>query len=138
VNSTERKNLLVRADFILGKNTSAHRLVYHRWRRILIEALPHLLRCAHRCPRAEHVCLHQGEAEGRFSAWLRIPIQRRPSRQRLRQLKAKLRSRLEAGLKPLQGEVLKLGVRRCRNKPEVIPLFDGVPASDVQAVTISA
>lgn len=138
MNSTERKSLLVRADFVLGKHQPADRLIFHRWRRILIDALPHLLRCAKRCPRAEHVCLHQGEAEGRFSAWLRLPIQRRPNRRRLRQLKAKLRSRLEAGLQPFQGEVLKLGVRRCRNKPEVVPLFDAVPVPGIQVVPLSA
>lgn len=119
----ESKSLLVRADFVLGLHQPVDRLTCRRWRRILIEVLPKLLGCAQRCPRAEHVCLHKGQAEGRYTAWLRIPIQRRPSRRRLRLLKAKLRNRLAAGLQLLGGEVRNLGVRRCRKCIGALPLF---------------
>jgi hypothetical protein len=123
--TTTRKSLLVRADFVLGG--AGERLMYKRWRRILIDALPRLLGCAGRCPKAERVRLRAGDA-ARFSGWLRIPIERRPSRRRLRKFKAQLRRRLEAGLAPIGGRVLKLGVRRCtgRSKPPVtvLPLLD--------------
>lgn len=115
------KSLLVRADFRLSRKEAVDRLAYYRWRRVFIEALPRLLGCAVRCPSAERVCLHKGE-EVKFSAWLRIPIERRPNRQQLRRLKVKLHGRLESGLKVVGGEVLKLGVRRCK-KPQQLPLF---------------
>lgn len=131
---SERKSLLVRADFVLGKHQIADRLTHLRWRRILVGALPVLLGCARRCSRAEHVRLHRAEGEARFSAWLRIPTQRRPSRTRLRRLKVKLRARLEAGLKAVNGEVLKLGVRRCRTRPDLLPLFSRLTSDAGQQV----
>jgi hypothetical protein len=119
------KHLLVRADFVLGRRQGGDRLVYRRWRRILVEALPRLLGCSDRCPRAERVRLHkgEGESEGRYVAWVRIPIERRPGRNRLRKLKAKLRGRLEESLRPLDGEVIKFGVRRQKRREDVLPLL---------------
>lgn len=119
----DQKSLLVRADFSIGKGQNVDRIVYHRWRKILIDALPRLLGCSRRCPQAEHVCLHKGTGEGRYTAWLRIPVVRRPGRSFVQRLEGKLKERLEAGLKPIQGEVLKVRVRRCRMLPEVLPLF---------------
>lgn len=112
------KCLLVRADFVLGRSHGGDRPTYHRWRRVLIDALPRLLGCADRCARAERVRLHKGEseAEGRFVAWLRIAVERRPGRKRLRKMKATLRARLEDSLRPLDGVVMKLGVRRQRRR----------------------
>jgi hypothetical protein len=128
-----QKSLLVRADFVLHNRLGGDRVVCKRWRRVLADALPRLLGCARRCPQAE-VCLHEGQGEARFSLWLRIPIERRPSRTRLRKFKAKMRKRLEAGLLPIDGHVVKLGVRRCRApEPEMLPLFD-VPAEHAQIV----
>ena len=115
------KHLLVRADFVLGRGTDGDRPVYRRWRRVLMEALPRLLGCADRCARAERVRLHRGEGEGRYVAWLRIPIERRPGRRRLRKLKAALRARLEDGLRPVAGAVIKLGVRRHKRRAPVMP-----------------
>jgi hypothetical protein len=106
--------LLVRADFVLGKGQAASERTYRRWRRILRDALPRLLGCERRCPKAERVRLHHGEGEGRFSGWLRIVIQRRPSRRRLRKFRDRLRRRLETNLLPIEGQVVKVGVRRCR------------------------
>jgi hypothetical protein len=126
--------LLVRADFVLGNRRGGGRLACKRWRRVLADALPRLLGCADRCPGAR-VRLHEGEGEARFSGWLRIPIERRPSRRRLRKLKAKLHARLEAGLLPIDGQVIKLGVRRCRTRPAaeapVAPFTLEVPAEAV-------
>src|SRR5262249_35856197 len=70
--------------------------------------------CADRCRRAEKVRLHKGEGAGSFSGWLRLPLERRPGRKRFRKLKARLRGRLESGLGPIDGELLKLSMRRCR------------------------
>ena len=120
---TDQKSLLVRADFLLGKCQNAGRVVYHRWRKILIDALPRLLGCARRCPQAERVCLHRGE-EGRYSAWLRIPVSRRPGRSFVHKLETKLKERLQAGLQPIQGEVLKVRIRRCQPMQEILPLFE--------------
>jgi hypothetical protein len=81
------------------------------------------------------VCLHEGEGEARFSGWLRIPVRRRPGRRRLRALKKKLLERLGAGLLPVDGRVVKLGVRRCRPREaaaEVLPL----PVSPVEAAAV--
>jgi hypothetical protein len=125
----DRKTLLVRADFVLGRHQAADRPAYRRWRRILIEALPRLLGCADRCPRAERVRLHKGEGEGRFSGWLRIPVERRPGRKRVRKFKAKLRGRLEAGLLPIDGAVVKFGVRRCRGRGRPTPPTPATPVS---------
>jgi hypothetical protein len=124
MSNTTRKSLLVRADFVLGGG--GDRLMYKRWRGILADALPRLMGCADRCPEAEHVRLQSGD-EGRFSGWLRIPIERRPSRRRMRKYKAHLRRRLEAGLTPIGGRVVKVGVRRCRGKsapPAPMPLLE--------------
>jgi len=128
-----RKSLLVRADFVLGEHKGGDRGMYRRWRRILVDALPRLMGCADRAAKAERVRLHDGEGNGSYSGWVRMPIERRPGRRRLRKLKAKLRTRLEAGLLPIEGRVLKVGVRRCRSSapapsvpaPVVAPtLFD--------------
>jgi hypothetical protein len=131
--TSERKSLLVRADFVLGKDSPADRLSFRRWRRILTAALPTLLGFSRLCPTAEHVCLHDGETEGHFSAWLRIPVRRRPSRRQVRQLAAKLFRRLEHGLRPIHGEVLKIGIRRqieVHGRPaEFMPLFGEPSAS---------
>lgn len=123
------KNLLVRVDFVLGKSEGGDRPAYHRWRCVLIDALPRLLGCSDRCARAERVRLHKGEGQGRFVAWLRIPVERRPGRKRLRKLKSKLRARLESSLRPLDGAVVKLGVRRQRRRPAVLvlPQASGFP-----------
>jgi hypothetical protein len=125
--NTERKSLLVRADFVIGRGQPGarpgERLVYRRWRRVLVDALPRLLGCARRGARVEHVRLHDGTDEGHFSAWLRIPTRRRPNRRRARRLGARLRDRLVAALAPVGGEVLKVGVRRCRARSELLPLF---------------
>ena len=115
-----RKSLLVRADFVLGKRQGGDERTYKRWRRILRDALPRLLGCERRCPKAERVRLREqaseGEGEGRFSGWLRIAIQRRPGRKRLRKFEERLRRRLEANLLPIDGQVVKVGVRRCRDR----------------------
>jgi hypothetical protein len=116
------KNLLVRADFVLGHSQGGDRPAYHRWRRVLIDALPQLLGCSRRCERAERVRLHKGEGQGRFVAWLRIPVERRPGRKRLRKLKSKLLARLQSSLRPLDGTVIKLGVRRQRRRQPVLTL----------------
>ena len=105
------KSLLVRADFVLGNRSGGNRLSCKRWRRLLADVLPRLMGCVRRCPRAV-VRLHEGEGEAKYTGWLRIPIERRPSRKRLRRLKANWRARLEAGLLLIDGRVLKLGVRR--------------------------
>jgi hypothetical protein len=124
--------LLVRADFVLGEHRAGDRLTYKRWRRILTDALPRLLGCADRSPRAERVRLHGGEGQGQFVGWVRIPIERRPSRKRVRKFKAKLRGRLEASLLPIDGRVLKVGVRRCRAWPVPAPVL-AVPPGQAEA-----
>ncbi len=113
---TRRKSLLVRADFVLGKHQGGDERTFRRWRGILRDALPRLLGCERRCRRAERVRLRgvDGEGEARFSGWVRIPIQRRPGRKRVRKFKDRLRRRLEANLLPIDGQVVKLGVGRCR------------------------
>jgi len=122
--SSNHKNLLVRADFVLGRRQDADRRVFKRWRNILVDALPRLLGCEHRCSRAEKVRLRSIEGEMRFSGWLRIPIQRRPGRKRVRKFKERLRSRLEASLRPIDGQVVKVGVRRCWVKTAPSPAAD--------------
>jgi hypothetical protein len=116
----QRKSLLVRADFVLGAGAPADRRTIKRWRGILKKALPGLLGCQRRCPEAVKVRLRGAEGEPHFSGWLRIPVQRRPGRKRVRQLRERLRRRLEASLLPIGGSVVKLGVRRCRG--EVLPM----------------
>lgn len=122
------KSLLVRADFVLSNRLGGDRVACKRWRWILVDALPRLMGCTRRNPEVA-VRLHRGGPEASFSAWLRIAIQRRPSRTRLRRLNAKLRRRLEAALLPIDGRVLKLGVRRYQwPEPVVLPLFDRLTA----------
>jgi hypothetical protein len=138
--NVHRHYLLVRADFAIGGGQQGDRLVYHRWRRVLIDALPKLLGCAKRSPRAEQVRLHKGSEQGpgRYSAWLRIPIQRRASSRLIRLIRAKLRDRLEAALRPIQGEVIKFSVRRSRSRSEFMPLFAGPAAGPVSSETPAA
>ncbi len=109
------KSLLVRADFVLGHSTGSSGRAYKSWRHILRDALPRLLGCANRCRRAR-VRLRGREDQVRYTGWVRIPVERRPGRKRVRKLKERLRARLESGLLPIDGSVLKLGVRRCRSK----------------------
>jgi hypothetical protein len=123
---TVLKSLLIRADFTLDRSRGGDRLTFQRWRRVLADTLPRLLGVAGRCSRAV-VHLRQGEEQGRFSAWLRLPIHRRPGRKLLRRVRERLRNRLEAVLLAVGGEVIKLGVRRCqprsrRAPAEVAPL----------------
>jgi hypothetical protein len=113
---TARKSLLVRADFTLDRSRGGDRLMFKRWRRVLADALPRLLGVADRCSRAA-VRLRRGEEQGRYAAWLRLPVERRPGRKLLRRIKEKLRGRLEEALLPVGGEVIKLGVRRRRPRP---------------------
>jgi hypothetical protein len=108
---SQHKNLLVRADFVLENRSGADRLFCKRWRRLLADVLPGLMGCARRCPKAV-VRLHEGGEKPGYTGWLRIPVERWPGRQRLRKLKAKLRARLETGLLPIDGRVLKVGIRR--------------------------
>src|SRR3954452_19979135 len=85
---TLRNHLLVRADFVLDRSRGGDRLTFKRWRRGLAEALPSLMGL----PGSRAVVqLHYGEEEGRYSAWLRVPIQRLPKRKRLGKIKARLR-----------------------------------------------
>jgi hypothetical protein len=114
--NSKRKSLLVRADFVLGQHQAGDRRTYKRWRGILVDALPRLLGCERRCPRAEKVRLRSVEGGARFSGWLRIPVERRPGRKRLRKFKERLLGRLETNLLPIDGRVVKVGVRRCRGK----------------------
>jgi hypothetical protein len=118
------KNLIVRADFVLGNRQGGDRITCKRWRRLFAEALPRLLGCADRCSRSM-VRLHEGGGEACYTGWLRIPIERRPGRKRLRRFKARLCARLEASLLPVDGRVLKVGVRRQRTRvvePIILPL----------------
>lgn len=126
----ERKSLLVRADFVLGRGLPVDRLSYRRWRKVLGHALPTLVGFARRCPRAEHVCLHDGDQEGHFTAWFRIPVRRQPNRKWVRKLAARLYQRFEEALRPIHGELMKIGIRRQVEgratpspAPEFMPLF---------------
>lgn len=110
-----RKSLLVRADFILDRSRGGSALVFKRWRRVLAESLPRLMGLGNRCSRAR-VRLHRGEEQGRFSAWLRIPVRRHPGRNGFRKIRQKLHEKLEAVLLAVGGEVIRFGVRRCRPK----------------------
>jgi hypothetical protein len=121
----DQKSLLVRADFMIGISQNVDRIIYHRWRRIMIDALPRLLGCSRICPKAERVCLHKGQTVGRYSAWLRIPVQRQRQRSFVQRLETRLTERLESGLKPVQGEVISVRARRCM-LPEALPLFKDV------------
>jgi hypothetical protein len=106
---TARKHLLVRADFTLDRSRGGDRLTFKRWRRVLADALPRLMGLAD-CRAV--LRLHHGEEEGRYSLWLRLPVERRPGRKRLGKIRAKLWERLESALLPVGGELAKLGVRR--------------------------
>jgi hypothetical protein len=127
---TIRKFLIVRADFVLDRSRGGDRLMFKRWRRALAEVFPRLLGCASRSDRTA-VRLHCGEEEGRFTGWLRLPVQRLPGRKGLRKLKAKLRDRLEMALLAVGGDVVKFGVRRYRLK-------EGVAAKELAGVEPSA
>ena len=131
---TPRKSLLIRADFVLGEGRGGERVAYRRWRRILTEALPRLMGCADRAPRAERIRLHDGDSPASFSGWVRLPMQRRPSRKRMRKFRAKLRSRLEAGLQAIDGRVLTVGVRRCRGERRVGPVQQTLPFVEAPAL----
>jgi hypothetical protein len=135
---TPRKSLLIRADFVLGEGRGGERVAYRRWRRILSEALPRLMGCADRAPRAERIRLHDGEANGSFSGWVRLPIQRRPSRKRLRKFRAALRNRLEAALHPIDGRVVKVGVRRCRGERQIGPVQRTLPFVEPAALQLAS
>jgi hypothetical protein len=113
--------LLVRADIVLGKGRASDRRTYRRWRRILHDALPSLLGCERICPKAEKVRLRGvlGQGEASFSGWVRLTVQRRPGRKRVRKLLQRLRRRLEENLLLVGGQVVKFGVRRCRGKAVV-------------------
>jgi hypothetical protein len=124
--NTPVKSLLVRADFVLGNRPGGDRLSCKRWRRLLADALPRLMGCAARCRKAV-VRLRDGDGEAFYSGWLRIPIERRPGRKRLRAFKAKLRARLEAGLQLIDGRVIKVGVRRYGPKPVPAPVLLPLP-----------
>jgi hypothetical protein len=113
-----RKSLLVRADFVLGHSPESDRRTYKRWRGILRDVLPRLLGCERRCPRAEKVRLRSVADHPLYSAWLRIPIERRPDKKRVRKLTERLRTRLERSLLLIDGSVVKLRVRRCRPRAE--------------------
>jgi hypothetical protein len=110
---SNQKTLLVRADFVLARRQDPDRRAYKRWRNILFDALPRLLGCERRCRRAEKVRLRSVGGEMRFSGWLRIAVQRRPGRKRIRKFKERLRARLESSLLLIDGQVVKVGVRRC-------------------------
>ncbi len=58
--------------------------------------------------------LHYGEEEGRFTGWLRLPVERLPNRKRLQKLKAKLCDRFETALLAVGGDVIKFSIRRSR------------------------
>src|SRR5215204_1112997 len=93
--NTVGNNLLVRADFVLDKSRGGDRLTFKRWRRGLAEALPGLMGF----PNSRAVVqLHHGEVEGRYSAWLRVPVRLLPKRKRVGKIKARLRGRLESAL----------------------------------------
>lgn len=119
-----KKCLLVRADFVLGTAGEAARSSYLAWRRILVDALPKMMGCASRCPRAERVSLHADLERGSYTGWLRIPTSRRPDRKQLRRMRKKLAERLAASLLPVHGRLVKLGVRRLsKNASPSLPLF---------------
>jgi hypothetical protein len=109
-------NLLVRADIVLDRSRGGDRLTFKRWRRGLAEALPSLM--GFHGGRAV-VQLHHGEEQGLYSVWLRLPVKRMPKRERMGKIKERLRGRLESALLAVGGDVLKLGVRRCRPRHEL-------------------
>jgi hypothetical protein len=109
-------SLLVRADFVLDRSRGGDRLTFKRWRRGLAAALPALMGF----PESRAlVWLRQGEEQGRYSVWLRVPVEALPKRKRLARIKAALLGRLEAALLAVGGDVIKLGVRRSRPRHEL-------------------
>lgn len=138
----DRKSLLVRADFVLGHGQAGERRTYKRWRGILAAALPQLLGCERRCPTGAKVRLHEGTEAARFTVWIRFPVQRRPGRKLARRLKARLRARLEAALLPIDGRVVKFGLRRYRKQqhqprlpfPTMTEAVPAVPVVETPAV----
>jgi len=102
--------LLARADFAL--TGGGDRGLLKRWRRVLAGSLPALMGRAGKA----RVRLHE---TGSFTAWMRLPVERRPTRGRTRALEARLRDRLEAALLPVRGLVFDLRVRRFRRKAEL-------------------
>jgi hypothetical protein len=118
---TIQKTLLVHADFLLDRSRGGDRLIFKRWRRALAEFLPRIMGISKRCSRAR-VRLHYGEEQGRFSVWLRIPVERYPGRKRLQRIKEKLREKLESALLAIGGDVVKFGIRRCQRKPVLLDL----------------
>ena len=129
---SRQKCLIVRADFALSNRPGGDRLTCKRWRRVLGDALPRLIGCAHRCPKAV-VRLHEGDGEARYTAWLRLPSERRPGRKRLRRFKAKVLARLEEGLRPIDGRVIKVGA--CRRSPRAVgPMILPLPTLDENQV----
>jgi hypothetical protein len=129
--NTSRRYLLVRADFVIGQHSHPDSAVCRRWRRVFMQALPRLMGCADRAPAAERVSLHEGEVAGSFTGWVRIPMMRRPDRKKLGKFKRKLRERLEASLTPMDGCVLKLGVRRCTERGAEKSLFSFAGAGQI-------
>jgi hypothetical protein len=71
--------------------------------------------------------------EGRFTGWVRLPVQRRPGRRRVRKLRAEVRSRLDSALRPIDGRVLAVGIRRCRAVPPT-PLTLPLPHFEPEAL----
>jgi hypothetical protein len=132
----------VRADFVLGHSPLGDRRTYKRWRGILRDVLPRLLGCERRCTRAEKVRLRSVADHPLFSAWLRIPIERRPGKKRMRKLRERLRNRLERSLLLIDGRVVKVGVRRCRRKnagyanPPMMPVNDTPPLNSLLPVEV--
>jgi hypothetical protein len=125
---TRHKTLLVRFDFILDRSRGGDRLVFKRWRRVLAAALPGLMGLSRCCPRAV-LRLRHGEEQGRFSGWLRIPVERHPGLDRLRRIREKLQEKLESVLIAVGGEVLKVVVRRLRPRTALslaVPPVGGV------------
>src|SRR5262249_41457681 len=125
--NTARKSLLLRADFTLDRSRGGDRLIFKRWRRVLADALPRLMGCADRCSRVV-LRLREGEEQGRFSLWMRLPIDRFPARERLRKLQEKLRARLESVLLAVGGDIVKFVLRRRWPKPALRLLQPEAPS----------
>lgn len=113
--------LLVRADFAL--TGGGERVMLKRWRRVLSATLADLLG-------------HEGKVRvrlhdtGSFTAWLKIAVDRRPTRKRVRAREGRLRAKLAAALLPVRGLVFDLTIRRFRGKPELalVGLPEPMPA----------
>ena len=126
--NTTQKFLLVRAEFVLDRSRGGDRLMFKRWRRALAEVFPRLLGYANRCDRTA-VRLHYGEEEGRFTGWLRLPVERLPNRRHLHDLKAKLCDRFETALLAVGGDVIKFSIRRSRVNKAIVSEPLGVETS---------